>query len=78
MTSAKPVPGPTPDPPVRSGELLRHLAQPSDTRSMLTVATVGLIAYAAFAVMVGFMVAFPVNLVVIGPSIVIVFAAWFF
>lgn len=46
-------------PPVRSGELLRHLANPRDTKTMLTVLRVVLIAGAAWAVMVGFMAALP-------------------
>ncbi|MGH3731085.1 MAG: hypothetical protein ACRDTU_20380 [Micromonosporaceae bacterium] len=77
MTSAKSVPGSTPEPPVRSGELLRHLAKPGNAKTMLTV-KVGLIANVAFAVMVGYMVAFPVNLIVIAAAIGIVIAVWFF
>lgn len=77
MTSAKPVPGSAPEPPVRSGELLRHLSKPSDAKTMLKVAAVALVAAVAFTVTVGFMVAFPFNLISMVAPIGSVIAIWF-
>ncbi|MEV3937348.1 hypothetical protein AB0K52_15385 [Glycomyces sp. NPDC049804] len=78
MTRRTPVSGPFPEPPVRSGELLRHLASPRDAKTMLTVLKVALIAGAAWAVMVGFMAAFPVDLIVIVALTGAMAAVWCF
>ncbi|MCD0447159.1 hypothetical protein LO763_26430 [Glycomyces sp. A-F 0318] len=66
------------EPPVRSGELLRHLADPRDAKAMLTVVKVVLIAGAAWAVMVGFMAAFPVDLIIIVALAGVMVGVWFF
>lgn len=70
--------GPVPEPPVRSGELLRHLADPRDAKGMLTVARVVLVVGAASAVAVGFMADFPLNLILAAALIGVVIVVWFF
>lgn len=72
------MPGSAPEPPVRSGELLRHLGSPRNPKAMLTVATAVLIACAAWGIMVGLRVAFPVNLIIIVPLVGVMIAAWVF